>query len=95
VRPPSEWELASRFATLAARYTSGIQQLIATNPVTNGPLSLVDVDDSLALDAKLAFKAGDNLTFAISGENLTGAAGVYLSPVPSERRLRASIQARF
>jgi iron complex outermembrane receptor protein len=56
---------------------------------------LVPIDDSLALDAKLAFKVSDAVTIAIAGENLTDAAGVGLSPIPAERRLRASVQIRY
>ena len=80
---------------LAARYTSDTRQLVAIDPVANGPLVLVDIEDSLALDAKLAFKVSDRLTFTVAGENLTDAAGVGLSPAAAERRLRAGVQVRF
>jgi len=82
-------------ATIAARYTSPISQLFATGLGESVPLRLAKIPDSLALDAKLAFKMSDHVTFAITGDNLTRAAGASLSPVPAERKLRASVQVRF
>jgi len=95
VKAQLSYEQGPWLATVAARYTSHIKQLISTNPLAQGPSSLIDVKDSLAIDAKLAFRLSDHLTFSIAGENLTDAAGVDLSPAPAERRLRASIQVRF
>lgn len=82
-------------ATAAARYTSATRQIVVIDPAANGPLALVKVEDSLTVDAKLAFRISDKLTLAITGENLTGADGAYLSPAPAERRLRASVQVDF
>jgi iron complex outermembrane receptor protein len=95
VKAQLSYERGPWLATVAARYTSDIKQLISVQPLIGAPLSLIDVKDNLALDAKLAFKASDKLTFAIAGENLTNAAGANLSPAAAERRLRASIQVRF
>jgi iron complex outermembrane receptor protein len=95
VKAQLSYEQGPWLATVAARYTSDIKQLISVQPLLNAPPSLIDVKDSLALDAKLAFSPSDNLTFAIAGENLTDAGGVDLSPAPAERRLRASVQVRF
>lgn len=82
-------------ATAAARYISATRQIVVIDPAANGPLALVKVEDSLTVDAKLAFGISDKLTLAITGENLTGADGAYLSPAPAERRLRASVQVDF
>ena len=95
VKAQLSYERGPWLATVAARYTSDVSQLVASPPMGTGPMLLVRIDDSLALDAKLAFKLSDRLTFAIAGENLTDAAGVDLSPAPAERRLRASVQIRF
>jgi iron complex outermembrane receptor protein len=95
VKAQLSYERGAWLATIAARYTSRIDQLVALDPLSNGPFTLIKVDDNLALDAKLAFKASDWLTFSVAGENLTNAAGIYLSPAPAERRTRASVQVRF
>jgi outer membrane receptor for ferrienterochelin and colicins len=80
---------------VAARYTSAIAQLISPNPTGPDGLRLIRVPASLAVDAKLAFKANDHLTISIAGENLTGAAGADLSPLPAERRLRTTLRVGF
>jgi iron complex outermembrane receptor protein len=95
VKAQLSYERGAWLATIAARYTSAIEQLVALDPFSSMPFTLIKVDDSLALDAKLAFKVSDWLTFSVAGENLTNAAGVYLSPAPAERRVRASVQVRF
>jgi iron complex outermembrane receptor protein len=95
VKAQLSYEQGAWLATVAARYTSNVSQLVGSGPTRVGPLVLVDINASLALDAKLAFKASDRLTFTIAGENLTDAAGVDLSPAPAERRLRAGVQVRF
>lgn len=95
VKAQLSYERGPWLATLAARYTSATRQLVTGEPVPSGPLALMKVEDSLAVDAKLAFKLNDKLTLAVSGENLTGADGVYLSPAPAERRLRASVRVDF
>jgi iron complex outermembrane receptor protein len=95
VKAQLSYEQGPWLATVAGRYTSDIKQLISVQPLLNAPPSLIDVKDSLALDAKLAFSPSDHLTFSIAGENLTDAGGVDLSPAPAERRLRASVQVRF
>lgn len=82
-------------ATTALRYTSATRQIVSTAPDRSGVLVLIPVEASLAVDAKLAFKVNDNLTLAITGENLTGAGGAYLSPAAAERRIRASVRVGF
>ena len=82
-------------ATAAARYTSSTRQLVTSAALGNGPLLLVNIEDSVALDARLAFTATKALTLSVTGENLTNASGAYLSPVAAERRMRASVQLRF
>jgi hypothetical protein len=95
VKVQLSYERGAWLATIAARYTSAIEQLVALDPLSSMPFTLIKIDDSLALDAKLAFKASDWLTFSVAGENLTNVAGIYLSPAPAERRVRASVQVRF
>lgn len=94
VKAQLTYERGPWLATVAARYTSATRQLVNIAP-SNGPLALIKVEDSLAIDAKLAFKISDRLTFTIAGENLAGVDGAYLSPAPAERRLRASIRVDF
>ena len=86
------YEQGPWMGTVAARYTSEIQQLVY---LTGRPLTLVDINDTIAIDAKIAFKIGPRLTFEIAGENLTDAGGADLSPAAAERRLRAGVQVRF
>jgi iron complex outermembrane receptor protein len=77
---------------VAGRYKSPIQQLVGSSL---GPFTLVDIPDTLALDAKLAVEIRRGVTLEIAGENLTDAAGVDLSPIPAERRLRAGLRVHF
>lgn len=77
--------------TVAGRYTSRTQQLVNSG----GSLQAVDIPASLAIDAKVAWKVGDQLTLELAGENLTGAKGVDLSPFAAERRLRATARVQF
>src|SRR3546814_5127826 len=95
IRAQLSYERDAWLATVTARYASAAKQLVSPELLTGGPMSLFGVGGAVALDAKLAFKAGDKLTFAIAGENLTDARGADLSPVPAERRLRATIQIGF
>ncbi len=95
VKAQLSYEQGPWLATVAARYTSNVSQLLGSGPTRLGPLVLVDINASLALDAKLAFKVSDKLILTIAGENLTDAAGVDLSPAPAERRLRVGVQVRF
>lgn len=81
-------------ATLAARYTSATQQLVIASSSAGAP-ELVRVDDSLALDARIAVKVHPNLTFAIEGENLTDVASAHLSPAPADRRVRVGLEVSF
>lgn len=89
------YEQGPWLATAALRYTSATRQLIPTAPNPSGALVLIPVADSLAVDAKLAFKINDRLTLAITGENLTGTDGAYLSPAAAERRIRVSVRVGF
>jgi iron complex outermembrane receptor protein len=86
------YERGPWLATGAARYTSRIDQL-KNNPAT--PPMLVRIGANIVLDAKVAYKVNNALTFAITGENLTNNHNADLSPVPAERRLHASLQVRF
>jgi iron complex outermembrane receptor protein len=86
------YERGPWLGAIAARYTSSTQQLILLSAGDNTIPVLVDIRDSLALDAKIAFKATDKLSFEIAGENLTNAGSVDLSPVAAERRLRAGVR---
>lgn len=94
IKAQLSYEQGPWLATAAARYTSPTQQLIY-KAVPEGPLGLVKVDDSLSVDAKVAFRISDKFKVVVSGENLTGADGAYLSPAPAERRLRAGVEIGF
>lgn len=94
IKAQLSYERGPWLATLAARYTSPTEQLIY-KAVPEGPLGLVKVDDSLSVDAKVAFRISDKLRLAVSGDNLTGADGAYLSPAPAERRVRVSAEIGF
>lgn len=94
IKAQVSYERGPWLATVAARYTSATEQLVY-KAVPEGPLGLVKVEQSLAVDAKLAFRINRKLKIAVSGENLTGAGGAYLSPAPAERRLRASFEIGF
>jgi iron complex outermembrane receptor protein len=85
------YERGPWLASMAARYKSGIQQLVGST----GPFALVDVPATVALDAKLAVELRHGVTFELAGENLTDAAGVDFSPIPAERRLRAGVRVHF
>ncbi|MDB5687693.1 MAG: TonB-dependent receptor plug, partial [Rhizorhabdus sp.] len=97
IKAQISYEHGAWLATTAARYTSAIAQLveIPVTPTTGGPLTLVAIKQSVALDAKLAFKASSGVTLSVAGENLTGARGTGLSPAPAERRLRGAVQISF
>lgn len=89
------YEVEPWLATVAARYTSATSQLVSSGGFGEGTLSLVPINPSLALDAKIAFRINRHLTATVAGENLTGAGGVDLSPAAAERRLRAGLQLLF
>jgi len=82
-------------ATVAARYMSRTQQVVTSTGAGNGPLILANVEDSIALDARLSVALGEMITLSLTGENLTNASGANLSPAAAERRLRATVQLRF
>lgn len=89
------YERGPWLATVAARYTSAISQFVIDRVARTGTLRLVDIDQTAAFDAKLAFRINDHLTASVAGENLTDAGGAYLSPAAAERRLYAGLQVRF
>jgi iron complex outermembrane receptor protein len=85
------YEQGRWLATAAARYTSKSQQLVRLR----GALAPYDISQTVALDAKVAYRLTPKLTLEAAGENLTGADGVDLSPVAAERRLRAGVKVQF
>ncbi|WP_114951223.1 TonB-dependent receptor plug domain-containing protein [Sphingosinicella terrae] len=85
------YERGPWLGTVAARYNSATSQVIAQG----SGLELTRLSQSLAVDAKLALQVGRSLSLELSGENLTDAASVDLSPVPSERRFWATVRATF
>lgn len=85
------YERGPWLATLLARYTSATRQ-------ASGGFGFyypVNVAESLAIDAKVAFRLGEHATVSLVGENITDAAGAGLSEFPSERRLRVGLDVRF
>lgn len=92
IKAQISYERGPWLASVAARYKSPIEQLVGSSL---GPFTLVAIPDTLGLDAKLAFEIRHGVTLEIAGENLTGAAGADLSPIPAERRLRAGMRVHF
>ena len=86
VKAQLSYEHGPWLATVAARYTSGIDQLMLGAFETQ----LVKVRANVGVDAKIACKIGSALTVAVTGENLTDNKYVGLSPGPAERRLRVN-----
>ncbi|WP_340318296.1 TonB-dependent receptor plug domain-containing protein [Rhizorhabdus argentea] len=95
VKAQLSYEHGRLLSTVAARYLSKTEQIVQLNRVPGQPLGLVAVPQSLAVDAKIAFSLTSTVTLSVAGDNLTGAGGAGMSPVPAERRLRASAQVRF
>jgi len=91
IKAQVSYERGPWLGTVAARYSSATQQLVAIN----GPLQLFGIDDSLAIDARIGVKLGSHLTVEVAGENLTGSDAADLSPIAAERRLRATARVRF
>lgn len=85
------YERGAWLGAVAARYNSGVQQLVAINQ----QLTLVDIDATIALDAKIAFQVTPKLSLEIAGDNLTDARGADFSVISAERRVRATVRARF
>lgn len=89
------YEAGPWLATVAARYTSPTQQVVAMGGIMSQTLSLVSIDDTLAFDARFVVRINDHLTATVAGENLTGADDVSLSPAGAQRLLRAGLELRF
>jgi len=92
IKAQISYERGPWLVSAAGRYKSSIQQLVGSE---KGPFILVDIPDSLALDARLALEIRHGLTLEIAGENLTDTPGADLSPIPAERRLRAGMRVHF
>lgn len=86
------YEHGPLLATLLGRYISGTTQLAPTPSRVFVPR---EIPDSFALDAKLSVRLHDNVTVSLTGENLTNARGATLSPIDTERRIRASVKVQF
>ncbi|GAA0296992.1 hypothetical protein GCM10009087_03490 [Sphingomonas oligophenolica] len=91
IKAQISYEHGPWLASVAARYRSGIRQLVGSN----GPFALVDIPATLTFDAKLAVELRHGVTLELAGENLNDAAGAGLSPIPAERRLRAGLRLHF
>lgn len=94
VKAQVSYERGPWLASVAGRYTSHTRHL-ALVARSGGAVGLTTVPDSVAVDAKVAFRFGNRLTLALTGENLTGARGVYLSPGGADTRLRAAVTVGF
>ena len=50
-----------------------------------------NVARAFAVDAKIGYRIRPGMMLSLAGENLTNASGASLSPIPSDRRLRAGM----
>lgn len=95
VKAQLSYEHGPLLSTVAVRYLSKTKQLVQLSLSPGQPLGLIAVPQSLAVDAKIAFRVNPRVTLSVAGDNLTNAGGAGMSPAPAERRLRASVQVRF
>ena len=80
-------------ADLMARWQSSF--LDVRSPPTPGPLVLVSVDNYVTLNARIAYRVIDNVTVALVAQQLNAPSLITTGGAPQERRLIASVTARF
>jgi iron complex outermembrane receptor protein len=83
-----KWE-----ADLMARWQSSFLDVRA--PQTPGPLLLVSVDNYVTVNARIAYRVIDRVTLALTAQQLNAPRLVTTGGAPQERRLIASLTARF
>jgi len=77
------------YVTAIGRYTSSTRQFAFT---TTPQLLLVQVDEAVALDARVGLRVRPGLELFVAGENLTLAGGAAVSPIPADRRVRGGLR---
>ena len=82
-------------ATAIVRYTSATQQFALAPSIPIAAVKLFDVDDAIALDARIGFRLLRGIELFAAGENLTLASGAAVSPIPADRRVRGGLRVTF
>ena len=80
-------------ADLMARWQSSFLDVRA--PRTPGPLQLVSVDNYITVNARIAYRVLENVTLAVAAQQLNAPSLITTAGAPQERRLIASVTARF
>jgi iron complex outermembrane receptor protein len=80
-------------ADLMARWQSSFLDVRAAQ--LPGPLLLVSVDNYITLNARIAYRVIDNVTLALAAQQLNAPTLITSGGAPQERRLIASVTARF
>jgi outer membrane receptor for ferrienterochelin and colicins len=80
-------------ADLMAKFQSSFLDVRAPN--TPGPLVLVSVDNYVTFTGRIAYRVVDNVTLALTAQQLNSASLITSGGAPQERRLIASVTARF
>ena len=83
-----KWE-----ADLMARWQSSFLDVRA--PRTPGPLQLVSIDNYVTFNGRVGYRVTDNVTVALVAQQLTAPRLITTAGAPQERRLIASVTARF
>jgi iron complex outermembrane receptor protein len=80
-------------ADLMARWQSSFQDVRA--PAVYGPLLLVNVDNYVTLNGRIAYRVIDNVTLALVAQQLNAPRLITTAGAPQERRVIASVTVRF
>jgi iron complex outermembrane receptor protein len=80
-------------ADLMARWQSSF--LDVRGPDTLGPLTLVSVDNYVTVNARIGYRVLENVTVALVAQQMNAPRLITTAGAPRERRLIASVTARF
>jgi iron complex outermembrane receptor protein len=80
-------------ADLMARWQSSFLDVRA--PAAFGPLLLVSVDNYVTFNGRVAYRVLENVTLALAAQQLNAPRLVTTAGAPQERRIIASVTARF
>jgi outer membrane receptor for ferrienterochelin and colicins len=83
-----KWE-----ADLMARWQSSFLDVRA--PAVIGPLQLVSIDNYVTMNARIAYRVFTNVTLALVAQQLNAPSLITTAGAPTQRRLIASVTARF
>ena len=65
------------------------------NPTPSGAVVPVRIDDYVTLNARLAYRLTDDVTLALTGDQLLQSRIIEAAGIPVERRIMASVTAKF